>query len=292
MSKLVIPSDFLMPILPGDAPQWARDMINSLGYSLRQLAVREDRVIDEGLYASMPASVGTKRYYYATDTNKLYYDTDAGWQLINPDPPAETSQGSGTDNQVTRYNGTGAVLQNSLATIDDSGSVNIPTSQQYKVNNAQHTHVKANITDLGGMHYAKMIRGNAQSIPDNTVTTIGLDTVISDAHGLCNTSGHYIQVALAGYYLVTAKIGITVPAGAWNTMFGSAGNYSTTDMPCSSRILISENQELDIVWSSIVYFNANNLAEVNIWHAAGTDAALHYTWDASSLEILGPLSVI
>lgn len=41
---------------------------------------------------------------------------------------------SATDNAVARFDGTtGKILQNSLVTIDDSGSQNIPTGQGYKV---------------------------------------------------------------------------------------------------------------------------------------------------------------
>lgn len=42
---------------------------------------------------------------------------------------------SSTDNAITRFDSTtGKLLQNSLATIDDNGSVNIPTGQAYKIN--------------------------------------------------------------------------------------------------------------------------------------------------------------
>lgn len=43
--------------------------------------------------------------------------------------------GSATDNAAARFDGTGGkTLQNSLMTIDDSGSVNIPAGQTYKIN--------------------------------------------------------------------------------------------------------------------------------------------------------------
>jgi hypothetical protein len=43
---------------------------------------------------------------------------------------------SSTDNAVARYDGTaGKTLQNSAVTVDDSGSVNIPAGQSYKINN-------------------------------------------------------------------------------------------------------------------------------------------------------------
>ncbi len=50
------------------------------------------------------------------------------------------SSGS-TDNAVIRADGTGgATIQSSLMTIDDSGTVNIPTAQTYDINGSPHTH--------------------------------------------------------------------------------------------------------------------------------------------------------
>lgn len=43
---------------------------------------------------------------------------------------------SSTDNAIVRFDGvTGKIVQNGLATVDDSGSVNIPTGQAYEINN-------------------------------------------------------------------------------------------------------------------------------------------------------------
>ena len=73
---------------------------------------------------------------------KAYADSLAGDYI--------ESEASSTDNQVVRWDGvTGAEVQSSLMTIDDAGTSNIPTAQSYKVNNAQHQHVEADITDLG-----------------------------------------------------------------------------------------------------------------------------------------------
>ena len=40
---------------------------------------------------------------------------------------------SSTDNAISRYDGTSGLIQNSLVTIDDSGSISIPTGQYYKI---------------------------------------------------------------------------------------------------------------------------------------------------------------
>ena len=52
-----------------------------------------------------------------------------------------SSAGAVTDNAVARFDGIGgATIQNSLVTVDDSGSVNIPSGQTYNINGSAHTH--------------------------------------------------------------------------------------------------------------------------------------------------------
>ncbi len=49
--------------------------------------------------------------------------------------------GSSTDNAVVRFDSTtGKLGQNSVMTVDDSGTVNIPTAQTYNINGAAHAH--------------------------------------------------------------------------------------------------------------------------------------------------------
>lgn len=53
------------------------------------------------------------------------------------------------DNGVARFDGgAGNLLQNSLATIDDAGSVNIPTGQAYKIGGTPHTHALDDLSDV------------------------------------------------------------------------------------------------------------------------------------------------
>ena len=73
---------------------------------------------------------------------KAYVDSIIGsGEVIGPN--------TSVDNAITRFNGTtGKVLQNSSATINDNGSINIPTGQSYTVNGSQHTHAAADVTDF------------------------------------------------------------------------------------------------------------------------------------------------
>lgn len=54
-----------------------------------------------------------------------------------------------TDNAVVRWDGNdGRKLQNSIALIDDAGSVNIPAGQTYKIDGVPHTHAFDDLSDV------------------------------------------------------------------------------------------------------------------------------------------------
>jgi hypothetical protein len=73
----------------------------------------------------------------------------AAWDVVHVNGASGTMSSTAAtplDNQIVRLDSTtGTVVQNSLATIDDAGSVNVPAGQAYKVNgsalvsNATHT---------------------------------------------------------------------------------------------------------------------------------------------------------
>lgn len=84
-----------------------------------------------------------------TNWNKIPYSSSSG--------SVTSTSGSATDNAIARMDATtGQVIQTSLATIDDSGSVNIPSGQAYKINGsalsasnvgAEPTLTKGNLTE-------------------------------------------------------------------------------------------------------------------------------------------------
>ena len=99
-------------------------------YSALTSYVVNDAVFYEGSsYICILASTGN------LPTNETY------WNLMAQEGAAGEGSGdvsgpsSSTDNAVARFDlTTGRLIQNSLVTIDDNGSVNIPTGQQYLVN--------------------------------------------------------------------------------------------------------------------------------------------------------------
>ena len=79
----------------------------------------------------------------------------ANWNIIQVNiDGAVVGPASSTDHAIARFDlATGKLIQNSLVTIDDSGSVDIPTGQAYKINN-----VALAATDVGA---APSSHGNA-----------------------------------------------------------------------------------------------------------------------------------
>ena len=60
---------------------------------------------------------------------------------------------SATDNAIARFDATtGKLVQTSLASVDDSGGMNIPTGQTYNINSSPHTHALAAHALTSGTH--------------------------------------------------------------------------------------------------------------------------------------------
>lgn len=95
--------------------------------------------------------------------------------------------GSSTDNAVTRFDGTGGkTLQNSSATIDDSGTVNIPLGQTYNIGGSAFSY-----SDLANPSKNKGIYFGAFTNTWTSTTGTNLWTA-------ANTSGEYFKIVNSG----------------------------------------------------------------------------------------------
>ena len=69
-----------------------------------------------------------------TPSSSTYLRGDNAWETIAAGGDV-TGDSSSTDNAIATFDGiTGKAIQNTLVTIDDLGSVNVPTGQSYKIN--------------------------------------------------------------------------------------------------------------------------------------------------------------
>lgn len=96
---------------------------------------------------------GDQRLYIDPADHKLKRINSSG-TIVTVEGGAGGTTGS-TDNAVLRADGTGgSTMQSSLATVDDSGTVNIPTGQTYNINNSPHTHAAGGASITEGAYSA------------------------------------------------------------------------------------------------------------------------------------------
>lgn len=96
-----------------------------------------DLAVGTGADTAAKLAAGANGLVLVTDSTQatgLKWDSVAGTgDVIGP--------ASATDNAISRFDSTtGKLIQNSAATVDDSGTVNIPTGQTYNINGVAHTH--------------------------------------------------------------------------------------------------------------------------------------------------------
>jgi len=75
----------LLPALvtwPAPRDSWEEDLLFCLDWAYTLLSDRSEEMILEGPDADKPEAEGKRRFYFATDTNKLYYDKGS-WVAIN-----------------------------------------------------------------------------------------------------------------------------------------------------------------------------------------------------------------
>jgi len=77
--RITLPS---LPKKPEDLEKWAAGLHRALHYVTTIISRHINELVIEGPVASMPAATGSKGFYYATDTAKLYYDGGT-WVILN-----------------------------------------------------------------------------------------------------------------------------------------------------------------------------------------------------------------
>lgn len=98
-----------------------------------------------------------------------------------------------TDNAVIRADGVGgATIQNSLMTVDDSGTANIPTGQTYNINNSPHTHAGGATTVVAGA----VERNNSGSYTTTSTTFADIDA--TNLKVTLTTGAHRVLVGFTG----------------------------------------------------------------------------------------------
>ena len=71
-----------LPEKPEDLKTWANGIHGTFNQTVSAITKRLNEMIIEGPAASLPAATGSRRFYFATDTSKLYYDGGT-WVILN-----------------------------------------------------------------------------------------------------------------------------------------------------------------------------------------------------------------
>lgn len=124
-------------------------------------------IITEGSVPSSPTS-GDQKLYIDSADHKLKRVNSGGTVTTIETSGAISGATGSTDNAIIRADGTGgATVQSSLVTIDDSGTVNIPTGQTYNINGSAHTHASV----AGALVLLEQHAGAGASTPTLNFTT-------------------------------------------------------------------------------------------------------------------------
>lgn len=155
-----------------------------------------------------------------------------------------TGAASSTDNALVRFDSTtGKLLQNSLVTSDDSGSVNIPTGQAYKINN-----VALATGDIGGLQTALDLKAplagptftGTVTIPTGSqITKPNIIGTATNDNAAAGSEGEYISATLTSGSAITLTTAttanvtsISLTAGDWDVtgtvayQFGATTSYT------------------------------------------------------------------
>jgi len=143
---------------------------------------------------------------------------------------------SSTNNAIARYDGaSGLILQNSMVTIGDGGSINIPTGQTYNINGIPIT--TANIPDSAGYRYVsdaqRNVLANASGINTGDETTTSIGALINESAAE-TTPGSNDQVAM-----MNAATGNVLSKISWGTLEALVKTYTlngkvTRELPSGS----------------------------------------------------------
>ena len=187
----------------------------------------------------------------------------ANWNIVQKNiDGAVTGDTSSTDNAIARFDGTtGKVVQNSLVTIDDNGTINIPTGQMYQINGTDLA-----LTDLGDTPSAYVAAGGVLVVNGTTDGVVESGIVLNDgtANSVNISNGTGSIVVTGASVAVNSNLAVDAAVD-----INSAVNVDgVVDIDANLTVTASTTLDQDLQQSASVTFAAVSTGSVTLTNGA------------------------
>lgn len=185
--------------------------------------------------------------YYDTDLNELQWYNGSSWIAATGGSGDVVGPGSSTDNAIARFDGTtGKLIQDSSATIDDSGNI---TATSFIGNASTATALAANPTDCGAGTKATAIDASGNL----TCSAVSLSADVSGALPIAN-GGTNSSAALANNLAMISQAGAIVESAVTSTELGYLSGVTS-----GIQSQLGNKQPLDSTLTALAAYNTNGL---------------------------------
>lgn len=182
------------------------------------------------------------------------------------------------DNAIIRADGVGgATIQNSLATVDDTGTINIPTGQTYNINGSAHTHA-------GGGSGVTVLAPSSDAYIDSQAATTNYDTAAQLITGNYWGTSSFTRFALFTFD-ISSLAGKTI-GSAILSLFKTTDNMTASTVDSLRAVKILRAYVADqVTWNA--YSTGNNWTTAGA-QSAGNDISAEYYGHAIRLNNFVP----
>jgi len=202
--------------------------------------------------ANRPAAGTKDRYFYATDTGKLYYDNGTSWVEITPTPAEHGNEAHNPD----------------MLPLSTSSAIDA-----YMSGNKWLGVATSGIVSLPKQSACRVCLSTSQSIPSGIGTLVEFDSVLYDRQNEFDTTNHRFTATEDGLYLAIAQLtwdGSTVVADRLYQLVIHVNDTKNLRVNLSPATAV----HFTMTTAGVLSLTAGDYLDVHVYHTAGTDVDL------------------